>query len=243
MTARSLPGAMDEGRRRLYLGCGVIAIVGGVINAVSDLMLRCGPVDGAQITHAYMATMPAEQTLAGALIGAAVGVPLWLAILVPLAALLAPAGRWRSLSTLASLGYLYVVTATYHGAYAFYASTHRLATDGRIAADLAAMLIEQDAQFQSWLGGAWFGGAVVASLCLAAAVLSGRTALRRWSLLFVPAASIVASMASARLPAPVGGYIRPMAGSLVFIGFFVVVTWSVWRASAAPADWSPVREL
>lgn len=216
--------------RRVHVICGAVAVVGGVINAVSDLMLRSGPVSGADITHAYMATMPYEQTLAGALLGAAVGVPMWLAALVPLYALLRPAGIWRCAATVASLGYLFVVTGTYHGVYALYASSHQLASQGAEAARLAATLLEQNAAFEAWLGGAWFVGAALSSVGFAAAVLGGRTALSRWSLLVAPAASIVASLASARLPAPVGGYIRPMAGSLVFTALFVVITWTCWRA-------------
>lgn len=69
-------------RRQLRI-CSLLAIFGGILNAISDLLLRFGPVSGREITFEYMATMPYPQTFVGATLGGAFGIPMWLFVLVP----------------------------------------------------------------------------------------------------------------------------------------------------------------
>lgn len=219
-------------RRRTELVCGFVAVLGGLINAFSDLLLRSGPVSGAAITHGFMATMPYEQVQTGALVGAALGIPMWLAVLVPLYALLKPAGPWRSVPAVVLLGYLFVLTATYHGVYAFYAANHQLVAEAIEAHQIAARaLLAKSDEFEAVLGSVWFAAAALSSISLAAGIANRRSGLPWWSLFFLPVMSIVASVASMMLPAPVGGYIRPMAGTLVFTAFFVVVMWATRSSS------------
>lgn len=216
-------------RKQLRI-CSLLAIMGGVLNAFSDLLLRFGPVSGKEITFEYMATMPYQQTFAGAVLGGAFGTPMWLFILVPAYHALRPAGRWFSIPVVILFAHLFVVSAIYHSAFALFSAGYSaLAHAGADTASLWMQMKERMASFHGFFMGLWFLLAVSGSLWFVAAVLIRETAFRKWSAALTPAMAMPASILSSFLPAPVGGYIRPMAGTLVLTLFFIMVARATWN--------------
>jgi hypothetical protein len=210
--------------------CALLAIAGGILNAASDLLLRCGPVSGREITFEYMATMPYGQTLAGAVLGGAIGTPMWLFALVPLYDALRSSGRGYAVPVVVVLAYLFVISAIYHSVFALFHIEYdlfvRAGTDGLPALAEAKQRVSQ---FNGLFMSLWALAALTGSVWFGVAIFRKKTAFPRWSVAVAPAACIPVSLASGLLPAPVGGYIRPMAGSLMMTLFFSVIARAVWR--------------
>jgi len=211
---------------------GILAIAGGLINAVSDLLLYSGPIDGKDVTLEYLGTLPHPYslTLTGAVLGAAVGIPLWFFILVPLYYSLKDAGACFRTPVIVLFGYLVILSSAYHGAFALYAAGYRaLRLAGGESAGLLADMIEKFLMFKNALGMFWFLTALLFSAWFIAAVLLRKTRFAKWAALWTPVMSVPVSIISSLIPAPMGGYIRPMASTLAITLFFVLVTRTVWH--------------
>lgn len=207
-----------------------LAIFGGIINAISDLLLRCGPVSGREITFEYMATMPFEQTFVGAVLGGAIGTPMWLFALVPLYHALRKAGLRYAIPVVVLFAHLFIISAIYHSAFALYWVDYdlfmRAGTDGALAlAEAKQRVLQFDSIFMTF----WAFAALIGSIWFSVAVFRHKTPFPKWSVLVAPAMCIPVSILSGLLPAPVGGYIRPMAGSLMMTIFFIVIARTVWK--------------
>lgn len=224
------PASRTPDTRKLRL-CALLGVIGGVVNAVSDVLLRYGPVAGDEITHEFMATMPFTQTFVGALLGGVVGIPMWAFILVPLYEGLAPAGRRQAWALVVLFAHLFVVSAIYHTVYALYAAVFATLghTEAANAPAALAHLEQRLVLFDNVLRTVWLVVGAVASLWFAIVALSRRTRFPRWAAAVTPIMAIPAVIVAERLPAPLGGYIRPWIGTGVFTLFFVMVAWTMWR--------------
>ena len=210
--------------------CAALAIVGGISNAASDLLLRCGPVSGREITFESMATMPYEQTFAGALLGGVIATPMWLFVLVPLHDALRVAGRRYAVPVVVVLAHLFVISAIYHSAFALFRVDYDLfARAELVGVPALAEAKQRVSQIDGVLKNSWAVGALLGSVWFGVAVFRHTTPFPRWTVFVTPAMCIPASLASGLLPAPLGGYVRPMAGSLVMTLFFVVVARTAWQ--------------
>lgn len=231
-------GASEQGRHSVPLSSdglrlmAVLAITGGVLNALSDLMLRYGPVAGEDVTFELMATMPYAQTFAGAVIGGGIAIPLWLFALPPLYVALRPGGHRRAIGIVLLFAHLFVISAIYHSAYALFGAIYAASAhtpDTEILLELRARV----AWFDRVFVGAWAVLATTGSIGFISAVLTGRTAFDRWALALTPLLCVPATGLATQLPAPVGGYIRPMTGTLVMTLFFVQIARAVWGHQAS----------
>lgn len=209
---------------------GILSIIGGLLCAVSDLLLGCGgPISGKEVTLANMALIPYERTLMGAILGVAV-IPLWLFVLIPLYHALKSAGKWFAIPVVLLFAYLIAASTAYHGAYAFYgAGYHALAMAGR---DTPAVITEMINRFMAFRSGLVYITTIpliLGSVWFVITVLFRTTLYKRWMAIFSPLIFIPVAILCKQLPAPIGGYILPPSASIVFTIFFTLATVVIWK--------------
>lgn len=209
---------------------GILAITGALLCAVSDLLLMCGPISGEEVSLALLASIPYESTLIGAILGVAV-IPLWLFVLIPLYHALKPAGKRFTIPVVLLFAYNMVASAVYHGAYAFYgAGYHALA---KAEGDMLIVLTEMMDRFMAFRSGLLYITMIpliLGSIWFIIAVLFRTTHYKRWMVIFTPFPLMLPLVLLARqLPAPIGGFIIPPAGSIVYMIFFTLTTIITWE--------------
>ena len=211
---------------------GIISIIGGLLCAMSDLLLRCGPVSGKEISLEFMAaSIPYGCTMAGAILGVAV-IPLWLFILFPLYHALKPAGKCFAVPVVLMFFYNFAVSTVYHGAYAFYSAGYYAL--GAVNDEAKAILLEMIGNFMAFRSGLLYmitPTILLGSVWFIVTVLFRPTLYKRWMAIFTPLLSIPVMILSHQLlPAPIGRYIVPPAASMVYAIFFIfttIVTWNI----------------
>lgn len=210
---------------------GLLAIAGGLINAVSDYLLQGGLIARDAVnTYVNLPAAPFDLVFLGSIIGNA-AIPLWLFGFLPVFVALAPAGRWWAVPPTLLLSYVFALFPGYHGAYALYAAGFQ-AERAAPAASLGVLKLMSSRlhDYHDALLGVIGLCSLTGGLWLAAAILSGRTRYARWMVLFTPLVVPLTQPLVEMLPAPVGGYVRPAWGTLLFSVFFflsMVVTWNV----------------
>lgn len=214
---------------------GLAAIIGGCLNFVADYMLRGGPAprSAAEITFEALGRVPTEIVFPGGVLGAA-AIPLWIFGLVPVYVALAPAGRALALIPVLAMTYGTAVAAGSHGAYALYAEGFRaLAAVGPEARPVLETMMERfmayDRAIVMIIAIAW----MIGSLAFVAIVALRPTRYRRWMALLSPLLVPIAMPLGSSLPAPIGGYVRPVLGTTIWTLFFVIATIVTWRAESA----------
>ncbi len=215
---------------------GALGVAAGFANTVADYALRGGPrpVAGADISLEMLVTVPHESVWFGSLLGAA-AMPLWILGLFPVYVGLRPAGRWLAAIPVFLFGYGICVASGYHGAYALYASGHvlRAALPGAAEVTLHfGHLMQHHDGIQTVFVAPW----ILASVSFVAIVLSGRTGFPRWMALTSPILVPLLVPLAARLPAPLGGFVRPGLGSLLWTAFFAVALWRTWNGIERPSE-------
>ena len=209
---------------------GILAITGALLCAVSDLLLMCGPISGEEVSLALLASIPYESTLIGAILGVAV-IPLWLFVLIPLYDALKPAGKKFAIPVVLLFAYNMVASTVYHGAYAFYgASYHALA---EAEGDMLIVLTEMMDRFMAFRSGLLYITMIpliLGSIWFIIAVLFRTTHYKRWMVIFTPFPLMLPLLFLIRqLPAPIGGFIIPPAGSVLYMIFFALITIVTWK--------------
>ena len=210
---------------------GILAIVGGIINIVSDQFLYNGPVSGKEMTLVFMAeNIPYERILTGTILGAALGIPMWLFILIPLYYAMKKAGNWFTYPVLILFGHLVFLSALFHGSAALFSACHFIsANSGADFTALTSQMMDKVKAFEQVMFILYPISMGVSSLLLIIAILRKKTLFKRWMALFTPIITIpLIVMISNRIPAPVGGYFAPMDGSLMFTVFFILTTVVTW---------------
>jgi hypothetical protein len=210
---------------------GGLAVLAGIVNAVADYLLRGGPapVSAAEITLEALGEVPFESVFAGSVLGVAV-IPLWLLGLGPVYAALAPAGRWLALPPVLLFGYVFALAPGYHGAFALYAAGYHAL--GAVGAEARPILSEMIERFRAYHDALFLLFAVVASLgslWFVVAVAFFRTRYSRWMAAASPILVPLLSPLAQALPAPAGGYVRPILGTTIFTLFFLVATVVTWK--------------
>ncbi len=217
-------------RPSLALRCaGVAAVVAGLINAVSDYLLRGGPtpVSGAEISLEALGAVPFDLIFAGSLLGAAV-LPLWLAGLWPVYEGLRPAGVWPAAILVLLFGYGIVIASGYHGAYVLYGTGYWLGSmdeAGGIAGEAIERMLAHHDALMALMVPPW----VLASVGFTLVVLLRRTHFPRWMSFASPILVPLTMPLVGALPAPFGGYLRPAAGSAIWTLFFLLATITTWN--------------
>lgn len=210
---------------------GVAAILGCLLNVVADYMLRGGPAprSAAEITFEALGDVPTEIVFAGGVLGAA-AIPLWIFGLVPVYAALAPAGRALALAPVIPMVYGTAVAAGSHGAYALYAEGFRAlaAVGSEVQPILAAMMdrfMDYDRAIVMTIAIPW----LIGSVAFVAIVALRPTRYRRWMAFASPILVPLAMPLASSLPAPIGGYVRPILGTSIWTLFFVIATIVTWH--------------
>ncbi|MDA8017906.1 MAG: hypothetical protein MPN21_10705 [Thermoanaerobaculia bacterium] len=72
---------------------------------------------------------------------------------------------------------------------------------------------------------------ILASLGFTVIVLLGRTRYPRWMAFASPILVPLTKPLTGALPAPIGGYLRPAAGSIIWTLFFLLTTITIWNVS------------
>ena len=209
---------------------GILSIIGGLLCAISDLLLGCGPVSGKEITLENMALIPYERSLIGAILGIAV-IPLWLFVLIPLYHALKPAGKWFAIPVILFFAYHIAASTAYHGAYGFYgAGYHALAA---ATGDTQAVITEMINRFMVFRSGLVYVATIpiiLGSIWFIITVLFRTTLYKRWMVIFSPALFYIpVRILCIQLPAPIGGYILPPAASIGYTIFFILTTIVTWN--------------
>ena len=213
----------------IRLSC-ILAIAGGVLNIVSDLLLFSGPVSGETISLEFLGTMPFNRTLAGAVLGGALAIPLWSFITIPLYFSLHQAGKWFAIPILLLFGEMVILSSAYHSAYALYnAGFDALANAGPDSIDALSDMTNKFVAFKDSLGTVWLLSTLACSIWLIIAVLFRQTSLPKWLIIWTPVMSVPATLPASFLPAPLGGYITPIASTLAITIFFVLITIITWN--------------
>ena len=219
---------MTLDKQKMIRLAGILSIIAALLCAVSDLLLGCGPVSGKEISLENMAMIPYGRTMAGALLGAAV-IPFWLLILFPLYEALKPAGKWFAVPVVFLLAHHIAIATLYHGAYAFYsAGYHALAA---ASGEAEIILSEMINEFMVFRTGLMYVSStfLLASVWFMIAVLFRPTRYKRWMALFTPLLVIPIKLLCSNLPAPIGGYIVPPIGTIVYAVFFLITTQVSWN--------------
>ena len=218
-------------KQKMIRICGILAIVGGIINIIADLLLIVGPLPGNYGLEAMALHTPFKLTLAGSILGSAVGIPMWLFLLVPLYYALKPAGMKFAAPVVLLLGYTFVLSAVYHSAAGLYHAGYSAFFN--VGPESKSVLEEMIARFELYamrsLPVFYAIGLGLGSIWLIVAILSGKTLFRRWMAVFSPLLSMAIMFVSNQLPAPIGGYFAPYDGSLMFTIFFLITTIAVWN--------------
>ena len=218
--------------------CGLAAILGDVLNVVADHMLRGGPApcSAAEITFESLGSVPTGIVFTGGVLGAA-AIPLWLFGLVPVFAALAPAGRLLALIPVVTTAYGIAVASGSHGAYALYAEGYRaLGSVGSEADPVLTIMMDRfmdyDRSIVAIIAASW----MIGSLAFVVIVLLCPTHYRRWMAFLSPILVPLAMPLGAALPAPIGGYVRPILGTTIRTSFFVMATVLTWSAPGNRVD-------
>jgi hypothetical protein len=213
-------------------GCGAVA--GGLANLVADYLLRGGPqpVAASAITLETLGQVPFGSVFAGSLLGVA-AIPLWTLGLWPVYAGLRPAGPWLARLTALFLGYGIAIAAGYHGAYALYSAGYHALAAAPAAAE--PVLVELTQRFRTFHDTLFLLLAVpwtIGSVAFVVAVAFFRTHYPRWMAALSPLLVPLTMPLVAVLPAPIGGYVRPIHGTVLWTLFFLVSTAVVWNLGA-----------
>jgi hypothetical protein len=218
---------------------GCLAVAGGAANVVADYLLRGGPapVAASEITLATLGQVPFESVFAGSVLGAAV-IPLWMLGLWPVYEGLRPAGPWLARITVLFMAYGIAIAAGFHGAFAFYAAGYHAL--GAAPAGAQPLLVELTERFRSYhdtlfvlLAVTW----TIGSVGFIVAVAFFRTHYARWMAAASPLLVPLTMPLVAALPAPVGGYVRPIHGTAIWTLFFLlatVVSWNLGTRRGSP---------
>ena len=221
---------------------GGLAVAGGVANAVADFLLRGGPSPrpGSAFTLESLGEVPFDLIFAGSVLGA-VAIPLWIFGLLPVYRALEPAGRRTALVLVILFAYGITVAAGYHGAYVFYGVGYEVAgTVSEEARPVVAEMNERFRQVHDALLMAFVPPWMLASLGFVAVVLRGRTRYARWMVVLSPILVPITAPLGQALPAPFGGYIRPILGTTIWTAFFLMSTIVAWRpVSEASRETAP----
>jgi hypothetical protein len=224
-------GARPSFSRLARRAAGIAAILGGLANFVADYMIRGGPAptSASAITLEALGTVPPEMAFAGGVLGAA-AIPLWAFGLVPVYAALEPAGRRLALIPVILMGYGIAVGSGSHGAYALYAGGFRARDSvGSDAESILTSMVEQFVAFDQALVTIIVVPWMIGSIAFVAIVALRRTHYARWMALLSPILVPITMPVVASLPAPIGGYVRPIMGTSIWTLFFVVAVLVTWR--------------
>ncbi len=213
---------------------GVLAVIGGLVNAVSDYLLQGGLIARSAVnTYEHLAFAPYDLVALGSIIGN-LALPFWLLGFLPLYIALAPAGRWLSIPPVACLGYVFSLFPGYHGSYALYAAGfHAQREAPPELLETVTNLTERLHAYHDMQISVISVCIVVGSLWFLAAVLSGRTHFSRWMVLLCPIMAPIAQQFIEMLPAPYGGFIRPAWGTILYSLLFLVATTVTWHGGGA----------
>jgi hypothetical protein len=217
------------------------AVLGGIANLVADYLLRGGPapVAAADITLEALANVPFESVFAGSVLGAA-AIPLWLLGLWPVYRALEPAGRRLALALVLLFGYGIAVASGYHGTYAFYAGGYH-ALDV-VGPDSRPVLVEMTDRFRRHHDALMLVVVVpwmAASIGFVVVVAVLRTHYARWMAVTSPILVPITMPLVAALPSPVGGWVRPIHGTVIWTLFFLLTTVVVWHLDRHGAGREP----
>lgn len=223
---------MTAEKQKIIRAAGIMAILGGIINIVSDQLLYNGPVSGRELDLLFMATnIPYSRILTGAILGAGLGIPLWFFILIPMYYAIKPAGKWFSYPVVIFFGHLVILSALYHGSGALLGACYYLSVNAGI--DSAAVVSEMMDKVKAYEAAIFVIYPIsmgLSSILLIFAVFFKKTLYKRWMVLCTPIISMpVIFTISNQLPAPIGGYFAPMDGSLMFTVFFILTTSVTWN--------------
>jgi hypothetical protein len=219
---------------------GGLAVLAGLANIVADYLLRGGPapVSGAEITLEALQSVPYDSVFIGSVLGAAV-IPFWLLGLWPVYVALEPAGRWLAVPPVLLLGYMLALAPGYHGAFAFYAAGYQAL--GAVAGDARPILNGMIERFLAYHDAVFYliaGVATLGSIWFVVAAGFFRTRYSRWMAAASPILVPLTVPLAQALPAPMGGYVRPILGTTIWTLFFLVatvVTWNVHTRSEPTA--------
>jgi hypothetical protein len=214
---------------------GILAVLAGLTNAVADYLLRGGPApaSGAEITLEGLRSVPFESVFAGSLLGAA-AIPFWLLGLWPVYRALEPAGRRLAALPVMLLAYGVALASGYHGSYAFYAGGYQAL--GAVAGEAEPVLAQMIQRFRAYHDALMLLMVVpwiLGSLAFVAVALFFRTHYARWMALASPILVPLTVPLAEALPAPFGGYFRPILGTTIWTLFFLVATVVTWNLETA----------
>jgi hypothetical protein len=210
---------------------GSLAVAGGLTNLVADYLLRGGPapVSGAAITLEALGSAPFDLVFAGSVLGAA-AIPFWLLGLWPVYKALEPAGQWLAAVPVLFFAYGVALASGYHGSYAFYAAGYQAL--GAAAGNTEPILAEMIERFRAYhdallmlMVPPW----MVGSLVFVAVAAFFRTHYARWMAVASPILVPLTVPLAEALPAPLGGYVRPILGTAIWTLFFLVATIVTWN--------------
>ena len=207
---------------------GIVSIIAALLCTVADLFLLGLPISGKEITLEAMAMIPHWRLVVGSTLGIVV-IPFWLLGLWPVYAALKPAGTWFSIPVVVLLGYSFVVSTAFHGAYAFYgAGFQAQAVATGEAQTILKEMMDRFMDYRTAFTYVTVPALFIGSIWFIATVLSGRTLYSRWMAIFVPPIGSLPFLLFRLLPAPIGGYVAtsmPSMGYVIFFVFATVVTW------------------
>jgi len=211
---------------------GLLAVAGGLVNAVSDFLLQGGLIARDAVnTYEYLEYAPYDLVALGSVLGN-VALPLWLLGFFPLYIALAPAGKWLSIAPIACLAYLFALFPGYHGSYALYAAGFQAgAASTPDTALVLSTLVQRLDSYHDSLISVISVFSVIGSLLFLVAVLSGKTLFPRWVVILTPLVSPLLQTYVEMIPAPLGGFIRPAWGTLWFTALFLAATVFSWNQS------------
>ncbi len=217
-------------KKKFLRTCGILGIIGGLINIAADLMLIVGPLPGNYGLDAMSVYTPFKLCMAGSLLGAAVGIPMWLFILIPLYYALKPAGKVFAVPVVILLGHNFILSAVFHNMAALAHAAYTAVAN--VGAESKPVLEEMISRFDLYImriGPFYAISLALGSILLIIAILSGKTLYKRWMAVFSPLLVMLIMFVSNNLPAPVGGYFAPYDGSLMYTVFFLITTIAVWN--------------
>ncbi len=209
--------------RSLLLVTGGLAILGGVVNGISDYLLQGGLAAGEAInTFENLPAVPYNQIYWGSIIGNA-AIPLWMFGFWPVYKALEPAGPWLALPPVFLFVYLFALFPGYHGSYALYAAGFQAQFAGspETIAPVTEM-VERLIQYHDSIMLVIGVPMMVGSIWLIVAMLSGKTLYARWMVLLSPLLVPLTQSSIETLPAPYGAIIRPAWGTTLFTLFFLM---------------------
>ncbi len=225
-------------KKKLIRTCSILAISGGLINIAADLMLIAGPLPGNYGLDAMAVHTPFKLCMAGSLLGAAVGIPMWLFLLVPLYYALKPVGKIFAVPVVLLLGHNFILSAVFHNMAALaHAAYTALAQVGAESKPVLEEMIGRFEQYIMGIGPFYVLSLGLGSIWLLVSILSGKTLYKRWMAVFSPMLALLITFVSNNLPAPVGGYFAPCDGSLMYTLFFLITAIAVWNYE------EPVKQL